>query len=302
MDGIKLSIEEKAQELGFDGVFFVSKEGFDIGDSGLKNPEDVLLGTRCVILLIKRYRLYAFYPDGVAPYSPYYFSSNAGYHGAAGLAQYIRDAGFDAVSSGAIPQKAALQRAGADIGLNTLAYMEGIGSLFSISSIVTDACGPLEYEGKKLCAGCGRCVKSCPVGALGDGADINNCIRAAMNNPFFDGAARDKMAKILGCDICQQVCPLNKEHIGLPDKDEANMFCYSSLLSGEASKTLRRFIGRNMAGRRRLLSQGAVCAANNGHSAALADIGRLTLDNDAAVAFQASWAKERLGAKGKSGH
>jgi len=101
------------------------------------------------------------------------------------------------------------------IGLNGLFFAPGIGSALTIGAVFTDA--PLsdgvDFENEEMggyCSPCMECVRRCPTGALTyqggkRGFDPHKCLaylRQKENAPL----ERDGY---YGCDVCQDVCPLN---------------------------------------------------------------------------------------------
>lgn len=101
-------------------------------------------------------------------------------------------------------------------GKNSLLITKEYGSFVFLGEIVTDL--PLAPTGGVIaeCIGCGRCVDACPGKAIGNShIDKENCLsditqrkgeltQAQMNMIASSGCA-------WGCDICQDVCPMNKE-------------------------------------------------------------------------------------------
>lgn len=65
-------------------------------------------------------------------------------------------------------------------------------------------------ETKKLCLNCNACEKACPAKAL---CDKTRCISFINQKKRLDDGDKDIIMgseSVWGCDICQQVCPLNK--------------------------------------------------------------------------------------------
>lgn len=64
------------------------------------------------------------------------------------------------------------------------------------------------------CLNCNACIKSCPTLAIGkDGVDIKSCLSfVSQKNKKTDEdiSLLAKHKTVWGCDICQQVCPCNK--------------------------------------------------------------------------------------------
>lgn len=102
------------------------------------------------------------------------------------------------------------------IGDNHLLINKRYGSYCFIGTIVTSLEMPLTGSGKiSECQHCGRCVKSCPGGALcSDGSFCREkCLSAISQRK---GALTPEEINLLrkgglvwGCDTCQDVCPMN---------------------------------------------------------------------------------------------
>ena len=107
------------------------------------------------------------------------------------------------------------------LGKNSLFISEKYGSWVFLGEIVTDRYFPPFDGEKKSCVGCGRCERECPTGALADGkVDCQKCLSflSQKKGELPDGVA-EKMAEyncVWGCDICQKVCPMNKNALVTP--------------------------------------------------------------------------------------
>ena len=96
-----------------------------------------------------------------------------------------------------------------------------------------------------LCGNCMICVGACPSKALSEkGLDPSKCLRSCMNSGGFPDEATAVISgrRLLGCDLCQRACPLNRQ-------EEADV-------PGDLMEALRAdsFIG-NFRRNRRLLSR-----------------------------------------------
>lgn len=87
----------------------------------------------------------------------------------------------------------------------------GIYSLTSYSSLAPPADLFLR------CGTCRACLEACPVGAIGaidpeGGVDPDRCLQqiSTRPGPLPEGARRVWGRRIYGCQICQQVCPVNR--------------------------------------------------------------------------------------------
>jgi len=104
------------------------------------------------------------------------------------------------------------------IGKNGLLINPAFGSFLFLAEIVTDlemnqSFAPKSFK-KDFCKNCQKCVSACPTKALmGDGrVNPSKCISSY--NVEWKGALPEKtpsfFGNLFGCDICQEVCPFNK--------------------------------------------------------------------------------------------
>ncbi len=108
------------------------------------------------------------------------------------------------------------------VGDNGLIINEKYGSYVFIGDVVTDiepellgAILPREVGG---CMHCGACKRSCPTGILrGDGIDCLSAITQRKGELTQEEIAlMRKYNTAWGCDICQSVCPYNREPVITP--------------------------------------------------------------------------------------
>lgn len=100
-------------------------------------------------------------------------------------------------------------------GKNSLFINETYGSWVFLGEIVTDRYFEPSKKGRMTCAGCDKCVKSCPMHAITEnGIDRESCLSfLSQRKGELPEGVREKMAEYncaWGCDICQKVCPHNK--------------------------------------------------------------------------------------------
>ena len=111
-----------------------------------------------------------------------------------------------------------------------LAYLSGIGYFGINNNIITDKYGSYVFIGyimtnyeftpdsplDKTCIKCGKCVKYCPGNALLGNYEMNpkRCLSYITQKKgeleTEEEAILKKHKKVFGCDICQDVCPHNK--------------------------------------------------------------------------------------------
>ena len=119
---------------------------------------------------------------------------------------------------GGVPDRLAAVRAGvARMGRNTFAYHETCGSWLNIATWRIDAeLPPDEPTWETPCPpGCRACMDRCPTGAIVGPSvmRMDRCIAYLTYDappPIDADLWRAMGAWIYGCDVCQNVCPLNK--------------------------------------------------------------------------------------------
>lgn len=120
------------------------------------------------------------------------------------------------VDSAPLMEKVYAERAGLGFyGKNTTLISPQIGSFFLLGEILTTLDLPSDTIASGTCGTCTRCLDACPTQALvaPGKMDARRCIsyltietRDPIPNELAD--ATDNL--IMGCDICQEVCPYNK--------------------------------------------------------------------------------------------
>lgn len=120
------------------------------------------------------------------------------------------------VDSAPLPERSYASMAGLGfIGKNTCLINENLGSWFVIGEIIIDsAIIHTVSQPKKDCGNCTFCIDACPTGALSPyQINANLCIsyHTIENKNSIPKQISDKITyQFFGCDICQDVCPYNK--------------------------------------------------------------------------------------------
>jgi epoxyqueuosine reductase len=136
------------------------------------------------------------------------------------LQQFLEKRGYK-VEIGAHRKEAAIRAGLGQVGKNTLLINEKFGTWVAYQCLITDA--KMEFDAtcqKDPCGDCHACLDSCPNGALYEPYKLNpqKCIACMLTGDYIPETDWSRLnGYILGCDICQDVCPKNK---GITPKQE----------------------------------------------------------------------------------
>lgn len=100
-------------------------------------------------------------------------------------------------------------------GKNGLIINKKYGTYTFIGYIVTDYAFDEHEAEKGTCTGCDKCIISCPGGAISEsGIDYNLCASYITQKKGeltqIEADIVKKSGYVWGCDVCQNVCPMNK--------------------------------------------------------------------------------------------
>lgn len=124
-----------------------------------------------------------------------------------------------------IPEVLAAYNAGLGcVGKNGLFINETYGTFCFIGEIVTDIHFESTFEGEKKCLLCGKCEKLCPNAAIKDGkVEKNKCLSHISQKKGELSESERELLRTCGCawgcDICQNVCPMNAKAEKTPIKE-----------------------------------------------------------------------------------
>ena len=300
-----MNIREMAKEFGFAEAFVFSTEPFPhyerrLADGALHHAgQDLTADVRlkepwanAILALILPYRPY---PDTV-PVSGNYPSSNKAYHAANKLLRVLSEQGVRAKRA-YVPIRELLIRNGAGVPLkNGLTYIPGYGTRYSVQTLLVDlpevTFTSVQTQQEPFCVKCHACEKVCPSGAISDnGYDYKTCARAYMGGDPMEDWVMDAMTNILGCELCQSICPYNRGIEPVSDVPEA--FALEKLLSGDVKPALE-IVGTNLNKNGRLIQHACVMAAKQGRKDLLPLIEKLLEDQREGVRVAAAYAVKRL--------
>jgi epoxyqueuosine reductase len=103
------------------------------------------------------------------------------------------------------------------IGKNTLVLNERLGSYLFLGEIVTTLELPADRPAMDHCGNCTRCLSACPTDAFPQPyqMDASRCISyltIESRDEQLPAETQSPMENwVFGCDVCQQVCPFNRD-------------------------------------------------------------------------------------------
>ncbi|CUH96678.1 hypothetical protein P22_2768 [Propionispora sp. 2/2-37] len=190
----------------------------------LVDPKENIDWAQSIIVCLRRYDKYripdgldrligrTYLVDGRLPYA----KEHAGY---VAFEQFLQELGFRTAQN-VVPARWSAVRAGLGKFRNNNFVYTDHGSWNWIDTWVIDK--PLDYETpndstRYSCPeGCAKCVKACPTDALSAPLtmDATNCIAYLSFTPGFfppENVLPKMGTWLYGCDICQNVCPVNRK-------------------------------------------------------------------------------------------
>lgn len=138
------------------------------------------------------------------------------------------------------------------IGKNTCLITPNSGSWVFIGEIICNAEFDYDFPISDNCGSCRRCIDACPVGALSKfGLDANKCIsyHTIENKSKTPEEITKKITnQVFGCDICQDVCPHNKNAQSTDCKELTLHSAVKNLNVDELSNISNREFNRRFTG------------------------------------------------------
>src|SRR5256885_3938974 len=225
----------------------------------------------------------------------------------------LRERGYAAktyVDHGWMLDRAAAARAGLGwLGKNTNLLVPGAGSYVLLAEIVTSAALQPDQPLKKTCGSCDACLRICPTGALVKPGVLDNrrCISfwTIEHRGVIPREIRPLIGEwIFGCDLCQEVCPVNARPAA-PDPDALAAFGpmieprpqLEALLSVDDATFRVRFRQTAVWRTRRpgLLRNVCIALGNVADRRSVPALSGALVDDDPLIRGHAAWAMGRLG-------
>ena len=211
------------------------------------------------------------------------------------------------VDTGPVLERELAARAGlGSVGKNTNLLDGELGSWFLLGEIILTLDLEPDTPGSDLCGTCTECLDSCPTEALREPYHLDSrlCISywTIEHRGSIPTAMRAELGSwIFGCDICQEVCPINAgvasvDHAEFRMPEHRSQLDLAGLLRLEPSEYAERFRGSPMK-RAKLagLQRNAVIAmGNSGSSRYLEALIEALEAGQPTVRGHAAWALGRI--------
>ncbi len=225
------------------------------------------------------------------------------------------------VDDGPMLDRATAARSGLGwFGKSTNLLTPSHGSWLLLGQVITDLALEPDALLKKTCGGCVRCIDDCPTGAIIAPYVVDNtrCIsyQTIENRGVIPLEMRPLIGDwIFGCDICQDVCPVNRkasiplQPIQKADKvGNAGKLDLVELLNLSDEEFLHRFQGTSIMRAKRIGLQKNACVAmgNNRDKSAVPALGSLLSTDsrnvDPLVRGHAAWALGQIATMEAAGY
>ena len=211
------------------------------------------------------------------------------------------------VDTGPIVERVYAKYAGVGwIGKNTCILNQKLGSWLFLGVILTSLELEPDLPAPDRCGTCTRCIDACPTGALiaPYQLDSNLCIsyltiekRGAIPEDMRHGLGRH----VFGCDICQDVCPWNREApvtnaLEFQPRDRLVNPALDWLAEMTAEEFREKFRGSAVRRTKRsgLRRNAVIAMGNSGDRRFVSLLEKLKTDEDEVVAESADWASKKI--------
>lgn len=211
------------------------------------------------------------------------------------------------VDDGPMLDRAAAARAGLGwFGKNGNILTPQLGSWILLGQIVTDLPLPPDAPLAKTCGQCARCIPACPTDAIVAPYVVDNRRCISYLTIEHKGAIPRELRTaignwVFGCDICQDICPVNRKAQATGDanfgrRDLAHLDLVELLQLDEA-QFRERFAGTPLMRAKWIGMRRNACVAlgNAGAPASVPPLAQALADPEPLVRRHAAWALGRIG-------
>lgn len=211
------------------------------------------------------------------------------------------------VDDGPMLDRAAAARAGIGwFGKNTNILTPQLGSWVFLGQVITDLDIAPDEPLPKTCGSCARCLPACPTGAIVAPYVIDNarCIShlTIENRGAIPRQLRPLIGDwIFGCDLCQEICPVNRKAQPAPEpafgRHELATVDLIALLEMSDADFRERFQGTPILRAKRVGLQRNACVAlgNGKNPAAVPALTQALQQSEPLVRAHAAWALGQIG-------
>ena len=300
-----MDLQALSKEMGFAACYVFTTEPFVYYERRLQDGSLHSAGTdlssdlkknapwaNAIVALLYPYRPYA---DEI-PVSGNYPTSNAAFHASNKLMKRLRADGVR-IEREYVPIRELLTRSGIGTSLkNGLTYIPGFGTRYAVQTLAADlpepSFTPTQTPAPARCPTCHACERICPSGAISEnGYDYKACARAYMGGDPMEDWVMDAMTCILGCELCQKICPYNA---GIePIREMPDAFRLEEILSGHIKPVLE-IVGTNLNKKGRIIQHACVIAAKQGRTDLIPLLEPWLTDEREGVRIAADYALRKL--------
>ena len=211
------------------------------------------------------------------------------------------------VDDGPMLDRAAAARAGLGwFGKNGNILNPTYGSWLLLGQIITDLPLAADPPLAKTCGQCARCIPACPTDAIVAPYVVDNrrCISylTIEHKGAIPTELRASMGNwVFGCDLCQEVCPVNRKAISTRDpnfgRTDLSSIDLVELLDMTEEQFRQRFAGTPIMRAKQVGMQRNACVAlgNSGDPSAVPGLTRALTSAPPLVRAHAAWALGRIG-------
>lgn len=189
------------------------------------------------------------------------------------------------------------------VGRSTLLISPKLGSYFFLAGAALNVELPADEPASDRCGSCRRCIEACPTQAFPEDRvlDANKCISywtIEHKGAVAPGIREGLQDWVLGCDVCQEVCPWNRfarPSDAFPPPGETSL-PLEELASLDAAAFKKRFGDTPLARakRRGIVRNALLAMGNSGDARHAPALERFLHDEDEVLREQAEWSLARL--------